>query len=62
MICGKIFDYSSAEDALKDSDIVLSGKSMLLNPNWVEDLRAGKNLQPYKSEEANIAYTDKPLL
>jgi len=61
MICGKIFDYSSAEDALKDSDIVLSGKSMLLNPNWVEDLRADKKLPLYKSEEANIAYTDKPL-
>jgi 2,4-dienoyl-CoA reductase-like NADH-dependent reductase (Old Yellow Enzyme family) len=61
MICGKIFDRSSAEDALKDADIVLSGKSMLLNPDWVEDLRAGKTLPSYKSEEANIAYTDNPL-
>jgi 2,4-dienoyl-CoA reductase-like NADH-dependent reductase (Old Yellow Enzyme family) len=61
MICGKIFDRASAEDALNDADIVLSAKSMLLNPNWVEDVRAGKSLPLYKSEEANIAYTDKAL-
>jgi len=61
MICGKIFDRASAEDALKDADIVLSAKSILLNPNWVEDVRAGKSLPLYKSEEANIAYTDKAL-
>ncbi len=61
MICGKIFDRAGAEDALKDADIVLSAKSILLNPNWVEDVRAGKSLPLYKSEEANIAYTDKAL-
>jgi 2,4-dienoyl-CoA reductase-like NADH-dependent reductase (Old Yellow Enzyme family) len=61
MICGKIFDRPSAEDALKSADIVLSAKSLLLNPNWVEDIRAGKQLPLYKSEEANIAYTDEPL-
>ena len=61
MICGKIFDRASAEDALKDADIVLSGKSILLNPNWVEDVRAGKTLPLYKSEDANIAYTETPL-
>jgi 2,4-dienoyl-CoA reductase-like NADH-dependent reductase (Old Yellow Enzyme family) len=61
MICGKIYDRSSAEDALKDADIVLSAKSMLLNPNWVEDVRAGKPLRQYRSEEAEIAYTEKPL-
>jgi 2,4-dienoyl-CoA reductase-like NADH-dependent reductase (Old Yellow Enzyme family) len=62
MICGKIYDRSSAEDALQDADLVLSAKSMLLNPNWVEDVRAGKPLPLHKSEEANIAYTDTPLL
>jgi 2,4-dienoyl-CoA reductase-like NADH-dependent reductase (Old Yellow Enzyme family) len=61
MICGKIYDRAGAEDALKDADIVLSAKSLLLNPNWVEDLRAGKSLPLYKSEEANIAYTDEEL-
>jgi 2,4-dienoyl-CoA reductase-like NADH-dependent reductase (Old Yellow Enzyme family) len=61
MICGKIFDRSSAEDALKDADLVLSAKSILLNPNWVEDVRVGKSLPLYKSEEANIAVTDKAL-
>jgi 2,4-dienoyl-CoA reductase-like NADH-dependent reductase (Old Yellow Enzyme family) len=61
MICGQIYDRTSAEDALKNADIVLSGKSILLNPNWVEDVRAGKQLPIYKSEEANIAYTDEPL-
>ena len=62
MICGKIFDRASAEDALKDADILLSAKSILLNPNWVEDVRAGKSLPLYKSEQANIAYTDKALV
>lgn len=61
MICGKIHDRASADEALKDADIVLSGKSMLLNPDWVEDVRAGKTLPLYKSEEANVAYTTEPL-
>jgi 2,4-dienoyl-CoA reductase-like NADH-dependent reductase (Old Yellow Enzyme family) len=62
MICGKIFDRTSAEDALKDADIVLSAKSLLLNPNWVQEVRDGKSLPLYSSEDANIAYTDKVLL
>lgn len=61
MICGQIYDRTSAEDSLTDADIVLSAKSMLLNPDWVEDVRSGKDLPLYKSEEANVAYTDKPL-
>jgi len=61
MICGKIYDRISAEDALKDADIVLSAKTALLNPGWVEDIRAGKPLLPMKSDEADIAYTEKPL-
>ena len=61
MICGKIYDRASAENALKDADIVLSAKSLLLNPNWVEDVRAAKKLPLYKSEEANIAYTEEAL-
>ena len=61
MICGQIYDRTTAEDALKHADIVLSGKSILLNPDWVEDVRAGKELPLYPSEEANIAYTDEPL-
>jgi 2,4-dienoyl-CoA reductase-like NADH-dependent reductase (Old Yellow Enzyme family) len=61
MICGKIFDRTSAEEALNDADIVLSAKSVLLNPNWVEDIKVGKELPLYASEEANIAYTDEPL-
>lgn len=61
MICGKIHDRESAEEALKDADLVLSGKSILLNPNWVEDVRSGKKMAAYKSEEAGIAYTETPL-
>ena len=61
MICGKIFDRSSAEDALKHADIVLSAKSILLNTNWVEDIRAGKDLPLYESKDAGVAYTDTPL-
>jgi 2,4-dienoyl-CoA reductase-like NADH-dependent reductase (Old Yellow Enzyme family) len=61
MICGQIYDRTSAEDALRDADIFLSAKSMLLNPSWVADLRSGKDLTLYGSEEANIAYTDEPL-
>jgi 2,4-dienoyl-CoA reductase-like NADH-dependent reductase (Old Yellow Enzyme family) len=61
MICGQIYDRTSAEDALMDADIILSAKSMLLNPDWVKDIRSGKDLPLYKSEEANIAYSDEPL-
>ena len=61
LICGKIYDRGSAEDALKDADIVLSGKTALLNPDWVEDLRTGKELPLYTAADANIAYTTEPL-
>ena len=61
MICGKIYDRTTAEDALKDADIILSAKSILLNPNWVDDVRRSKELALYKSEDANVAYTDEPL-
>jgi len=61
MICGGIFDRETADEALQDADIILSGKSILLNPDWVEDLRAGKPLERYQSEAANIAYTAEPL-
>jgi len=61
MICGGIYDRASADEALEDADIILSAKSILLNPNWVADLQAGKPMDAYASEEANIAYTDTPL-
>jgi 2,4-dienoyl-CoA reductase-like NADH-dependent reductase (Old Yellow Enzyme family) len=61
MICGKIHDRATAEDALADADIVLSAKSILLNPDWVEDVRAGKPLPLYRADDANIAYTNTPL-
>ena len=61
MICGKIYDRASAQEALEHADIVLSAKSILLNPNWVEDIRAGKVLPLYESKEAGVAYTDTPL-
>ena len=61
MICGKIHDRASAEEALEDADIVLSGKSILLNPDWVNDVREGKAMEPYRAGDANVAYTDTPL-
>jgi 2,4-dienoyl-CoA reductase-like NADH-dependent reductase (Old Yellow Enzyme family) len=61
MVCGKIYDRATCEDALRDADIALSAKSMLLNPNWVEDVRQGKKLPSHKSSEANIAYTETTL-
>lgn len=61
MICGKIYDRKSAEKALEDADLVLSGKSILLNPDWVADLEGDRQLKPYGSEEAGIAYTEHPL-
>jgi 2,4-dienoyl-CoA reductase-like NADH-dependent reductase (Old Yellow Enzyme family) len=61
MICGKIYDRATAEDAIKDADIILSAKSILLNPNWVDDVRRSKELRLYTSEDANVAYTDEPL-
>lgn len=41
------------EPALKDAAIILSGKSILLNPNWVEHVRTTKQLSRHKSEDAN---------
>ena len=61
MICGKIHDRDSADKALEDADIVLSAKSFLLNPNWVADIKAGKELPLYSSQEANVAYTGEPI-
>jgi 2,4-dienoyl-CoA reductase-like NADH-dependent reductase (Old Yellow Enzyme family) len=60
-ICGKIHDRRTADQALQDADIVLSAKSMLLNPDLVEDIRSGKDLPLYSSEEANRAYTGEAL-
>lgn len=62
LICGQIYDKDSAEAALRDANIVLSGKSLLLNPNWVQDIRDGQKLSAYSSEQANVAYTKDPLL
>ena len=61
LICGKIHDRKTADQAIQDADIVLSAKSMLLNPNLVEDIRAEKDLPLYTSEEANRAYTGEAL-
>jgi 2,4-dienoyl-CoA reductase-like NADH-dependent reductase (Old Yellow Enzyme family) len=61
LICGKIHDRKTADGALQDADLVLSGKSMLLNPNWVAGVEAGKELKLYGSDEAGIAYSDTPL-
>ncbi len=61
LICGQIHDRATAEAALKDADLVLSGKSILLNPDWVEGVREGKELPLYSSDDAGIAYTEEPL-
>ena len=61
MICGKIHDRQTAEAALEHADIVLSAKSFLLNPDFVNDVRAGRELPLYRSAEANVAYTEEPL-
>lgn len=60
-ICGQIHDRTSAEKALAEADMILSAKSLLLNPDWVADVREGKSLPLHSSEEANVAYTDEPL-
>nr|WP_319394885.1 NADH-dependent flavin oxidoreductase [uncultured Desulfobacter sp.] len=61
MICGRIHDRETACNALADADIALSGKSMLLNPDWVEALKTDKDLKAFSSEEAGVAYTTSPL-
>ncbi|RUM40203.1 MAG: NADH-dependent flavin oxidoreductase [Desulfobulbus sp.] len=62
IICGGIYDRATAEQALQDADIMLAGKSLLLNPNWVADIKENKPLTRFSSEEAGIAYTPEPLL
>ena len=61
MICGGVFDRVTADEALQDADLILSGKSLLLNPDWVADIQANKPMERYQSEAANIAYTAEPL-
>lgn len=61
MVCGRIHDRASAEEALRHADVALSAKSILLNPDWVNEVRAGKALPLYRAEEANVAYTAEPL-
>jgi 2,4-dienoyl-CoA reductase-like NADH-dependent reductase (Old Yellow Enzyme family) len=61
MICGKIHDRRTADAALAHADIVLAGKSFLLNPEFVADVRAGKKLPLYRAVDANVAYTTEPL-
>lgn len=61
MICGRIHDRQTAEEALRDADLALSGKSFLLNPDWVADVSSGQKLPLHKSAEADIAYTSEPL-
>ncbi len=46
-ICGRIYDRQSATQAIQDADVVLSGKSILLNPNWIDDVRQGKAMEAH---------------
>jgi len=60
-ICGGVYDRKTADDAVKDADMVLSGKSLLLNPDWVADIRGNQPLKKRTGEEADVAYTEEPL-
>ncbi len=62
MICGKIHDRPTAQAALEHADIVLAAKSFLLNPNFVSDVREGRELPLHRSTEADVAYTEAPLI
>jgi len=50
MICGRIYDRATADESILDADIVLSGKSLLLNPVWVADIRENKPLKPEQTK------------
>ena len=60
-ICGKIHDRASADAALAHADVVLSAKSMLLDPDFVAGLRSGAPLPLHTADEAGVAYTDERL-
>lgn len=62
IVCGKIHDYATAEQALEDADIALSGKSILFNPDWVDEVRARKTLPLHESREAKVAYGEKVII
>ncbi|MFO7931158.1 MAG: NADH-dependent flavin oxidoreductase [Desulfosalsimonas sp.] len=62
IICGNIYDRKTADGAVSDADLILSGKSLLLNPQWVKDIRDNKPLTPRTPKEAGIAYTDSLVL
>lgn len=61
IICGQIYDRVSAVAALHDADIILSAKSLLLNPMWVKDLAENAPLTLFPSDAANVAYGPTPL-
>ena len=61
MIGGRIHDRATAEAALAHADVVLAGKSFLLPPDFVADVRARKNLPRFRAADADVAYTDQPL-
>lgn len=61
LLCGKIYNRKTAEEALEHADITLFGKSILLNPDLVKQLENDSDLQCFSSEDANIAYTETPL-
>ena len=61
LIWWKIHDRRTADGALQDAELIRSAKSMLLNPNWVAEVEAAKELKLYGSDEAGIAYSDTPL-
>lgn len=60
-ICGRIYDRETADAAVADADMVLSAKSLLLNPGWVYDIRSRKPMPSRTNKESNIAYTPEPL-
>lgn len=53
---GGIHDAATAQAALQAGDVALVGKSLLLNPYWVEHMRSGWPLARFGRGHAGIAY------
>lgn len=61
IVCGGIYDRDTADRALYTADVALSGKSLLLNPSWLGDVKHRRIVRPFGREDTAVAYSGELL-
>ncbi|AJR05311.1 NADH-dependent flavin oxidoreductase [Photobacterium gaetbulicola] len=61
-VAGGVYDKETANAALQNADLVLVGKSLLLNPNWYHFANAGWPLKKLTRENSKVAYGELILI